>query len=408
MAGEVNEVKREAKPQYDTDLLMLISDVAIEYELLHQDGTIPEGVNPGQEHIKTMLKDRLPKVYEETGETVDDADISRAINNFLGEPYKFVEPQGGLNHWLAKRHVNRNYINNVYVKPGLLISAIVAVGAFSTWGVIEHLEAKAETAVEEAVVGFYDNFSKLEDRLSELKMSAKRLENDSDFPDMEQLLLHFSNAEAELSAAHPFIDEYILTGVEETVTRDNMEFVLDKTGKEDLRLEEIKTQLNAASSIINLEVNLNKTREGLENMLTVVRASNGPEKLIDRAETYYNNGMAAVGVRDIAEADKYLNGLKSLKKDIKDLSILPGQIENLYTTILATAKEDKAKDQAEAIYKEAQVYAENVDAKALRKLYDGLQKLSAKLNQEYTVTVINEEGKKSGIDRYYEDEDGKE
>ncbi len=83
------------------------------------------------------------------------------------------------------------------------------------------------------------------------------------------------------------------------------------------------------------------------------------------------------------------------------------EIEQVYSSIGDIARESAALQQADSLYKEGKMHIGSSDILQLKQAVDKIKNLDAVLRQEYTIRVVNREGVKSGIDRYYTDKSGK-
>ncbi len=91
----------------------------------------------------------------------------------------------------------------------------------------------------------------------------------------------------------------------------------------------------------------------------------------------------------------------------RDLARAQAAIATREETILAVAKDPKALAEFQAIRAEAALYAERRDAPKLQEIDEKLAGIEARLQEEYTTSVVAGPGRKSGIDRYYTDAGGK-
>ncbi len=153
--------------------------------------------------------------------------------------------------------------------------------------------------------------------------------------------------------------------------------------------------------------NLNRSKENLETLIKTVRDENIPDEMLKEAESAYNDGMYNANNKNYKESRESEKKLNLIRKEAKKFSTLSEELENTYSYIKTVVKEDEAKNMADSLYREGQNYVKVVKTASLQKTVQELQDLEAILNQECSIKIVNKNGVKSGIDRYFEDADGK-
>ena len=82
-------------------------------------------------------------------------------------------------------------------------------------------------------------------------------------------------------------------------------------------------------------------------------------------------------------------------------------MERVYNEIKSVAKEPAVIQQTETLYAEAKAYTTIREVPQLERVVQKLEEMSGLLQLEYSVTVVSRKGEKSGIDRYYTDDQGR-
>ena len=82
---------------------------------------------------------------------------------------------------------------------------------------------------------------------------------------------------------------------------------------------------------------------------------------------------------------------------LQELKAMPAKLAKVRDRILAEAREDKARQQAEGLYKDAMAAVSRQDAAGVNKGYAALEKLYAQLTQQYQLRIVSRQGTPSGV-----------
>ncbi len=108
-------------------------------------------------------------------------------------------------------------------------------------------------------------------------------------------------------------------------------------------------------------------------------------------------GFQAIG--SMRESQKQANLAEQLKE-------LPAQSKKLHEACLAIAKDEQGREKANDLFARVQSAQATGDLDGIRQLNSEFEQHLALLRKEYQVQIVNRPGQKSGIDRYYTDEQG--
>ena len=76
---------------------------------------------------------------------------------------------------------------------------------------------------------------------------------------------------------------------------------------------------------------------------------------------------------------------------------MPAKLADQRDRVLAEAREDEARQQAEGLYRDAMAAVSRQDAEAVDKGYAALKQLYAQLTQQYQVRIVSRPGTPSGV-----------
>ena len=82
---------------------------------------------------------------------------------------------------------------------------------------------------------------------------------------------------------------------------------------------------------------------------------------------------------------------------LQELKALPARLAKERDRILAEARESKAKQRAEALYKDAMAAVSRKDIAAAVKGYNDLRQLYSQLTRQYTLRIVSRQGERSGV-----------
>jgi len=82
---------------------------------------------------------------------------------------------------------------------------------------------------------------------------------------------------------------------------------------------------------------------------------------------------------------------------LQELKAMPAKLAKERDRILAEARESKAKQKAEALYKDAMAAVSRKDTAAAAKGYNDLRQLYSQLTRQYTLRIVSRQGERSGV-----------
>jgi len=377
----------------ELEQFLRIADVAT--ELRKQREEVGKQLDDVQQ--KQEIKKKILATAKVTGEKLTDIDADVAINAYFSGLYSFKEPERTFSYKLAEMYVRRGWIWKHIIMPTTLVVAIAsAIGGFATMGYKSHmrdLERKVETAVEQA-------YQKEKKQKVELEGLLSRHVAEIDAVAV--------NSQKKLLSADDFFNSYCpAESAKDTITRENFKDVEQKLNGVTATLSAVDEDIKRGKGILKLDSDLMQERKTLETLITQVRDEKPPTVLLDRAESAYSDGLLSLDKKQLPQALICQKQIEDVKRDANDYKMLPKKVEQLKNSIFAVAKEDKAKQQADSLYEEAQLCVKNVDVPKLSQAVSKLKDLDEVLNQEYTVSIVSKPNVKSGMDRYYTDEKGK-
>jgi type II secretory pathway component PulM len=85
------------------------------------------------------------------------------------------------------------------------------------------------------------------------------------------------------------------------------------------------------------------------------------------------------------------------QRALQELKAMPAKLTDQRDRVLAVAREDKARQQAEGLYQDALAAVSRQDAKAVDKGYAALRQLYVQLTQQYQVRIVSRQGTSSGV-----------
>ncbi len=352
------------------------------------------------------LKNRLRATYQAMGTEVDDATLEQAIQSHSSNKYAFQQPPRDFSYKLAEMYVDRGRIGRRYGIP----TAILTTLSLAIWGVVEvgkavHLAAQ-ESAVETAIEKAYGKQQRL---LGEVKqLSDSTLAEQLPALEKGELSSFISSASGTLEKNVPFFVEYAPKGsAEEGVTTENYSIVERKLKPIAEALETTVESVENGKKILFEQQEYVDIRRSLETTIASLRESHPPAPLAEKAERTYQSGVKSIEQRRLAEAENSKKELGEMRGIVRDFTNLPQTAEKLYGDIKSIAKEPEALQQGEKSYATVTEAVQALDAGKLRQGVEQLQQLDTMLNQEYKLVIVSHPGVKSGIDRYYKDENGR-
>ena len=216
------------------------------------------------------------------------------------------------------------------------------------------------------------------------------------------------NAELTLKGTDEFFLVFCSDGTSsDNITRKNYQEAQQQFRPIESVLDSVVTSIRSSNELLNRQEQMFSAQKSLDSLILEIENSNPPQVLMERAKLIYENGITSLRNKQVEKGLEYRKNLEDLSTDVKELSVLPAQLNQLYSSIKSVAEEREAIDQADKINQEAQTYLKTADVKNLKQTIQRLSEIDSILKQDYKITIINRQDLKSGIDRYYTDENGK-
>jgi len=389
-------------PQTDINSVLRIMDVASAARKQREQVSSQLNI----EDSKADLRKRILEAAKVTGEGLRDDDIDKAIEAYLSGLYQFTEPQRGLATSLAHAYIDRVRIGKVYGIPTVIIA-----GALVTGNVAVH-EFKAvkirgeERAVERKIEWGYNERAGLEEQVRLISNSPILASMDE--TEKRDVEFGLGEVSARLKEQNEFFVQFCSDGTSsDNVTPNNYHEAGQRFKIVEQILSQEKDFLKYTNERLQTQSNIIATQKSLDLLIADVRRINPPEAFAQRAESYYQSGITSLKVENLSEANRNREALEEVIKDSKDFSILPGLINQVYTSVIDVAKEPQAIQEANKTKQEADSYIRTASVSELRRAVEQLRALNGALQQEYKITIISRPGELTGIDRIYEEKGGK-
>ncbi len=350
---------------------------------------------------KAQWKKTLLDAANIKGLALSEEDADTAVNSYLSGLYAFKEPQHTASYTLARAYVDRARIGRTYGTPILGLAALTLVG----WGMMMGIGAiRTSIAVGDAqkqVQQECNNILTIEESFTFAANAAVP-------PDFQRDIMPLvESGRKKIAGAPQNFREAYCGSVAGTVNQTNYPEAERNAAELNGMLDGASEDAESAISLVALSKGITTTRQTLESAIQETRKQQPPKVLLDRAETAYASGIAALANRQLTQGQQYTSELTTIRTSATQLAAAPQQIEQLYSSIKATAKEQQAVQQADTFYANAKSYLQQGDAPKTLDTVTSMKTLDDVLKQEYKLIVVNRQGVKSGIDRYFTDKDGK-
>ena len=356
--------------------------------------------------VRAELKNRLQETAQVSGEQLTDFQIESAINSYFDGLYSFQEPQRDFGTRIAEIYVERGRLAKKFGIPPLIGVAAAGLIWLSAEGIQSARLKSQEKNVENAVETAYQESQKLLTETQELQSSP--FVDKLPTTEKAKLQSQLSNSQERLSSMGSFFRKYCSDGTaEDDITRENYQEARNGLMTMEDSISKVKTEVQDGRLIIQTQEGLILTHRNLETLIGEIRGLKPLEVFSRRAENTYSSGIGEVERRNLNEAKQKERELGGVRDDITQFSNLISQTETLYEGIRAVVREDEASQRGKNLYQEAKQLAVSADVSRLSQTVSQLQNLNTILNQDYTLRVVNRSGVKSGIDRYYTDQNGK-
>ena len=355
---------------------------------------------------KAEIRKKLLDAAVARGENLTPAQADVAVESFFSGLYSFKEPKRGVETTLAGLYVDRSRIGKHYGIPALAATVLAGViwagSSIASALHTSYLEGRVETAV----IQKYNERQKISMDLDEVTASPTV----SKLPRTEQELVKKNNelTRRDLRDADKFFLEFCPNGSsKEAVTSENYQAVQAKIFPVESLLSDAETQIKQARGLIDTQEKLGYTRKNLDSVLLEIKGLRPIPVFLQRAETTYSSGVAAIDRRQISEADSSLQQLTQIRGDIGQFSGLTERVQKTYADIKSIAKENTAIGEGEELYREATQLIQTANVSRLSETVQKLEGLDEVLNQEYKILIVDKPGWKTGDDRYYNNDRGK-
>lgn len=355
---------------------------------------------------RTELKKRLQETARISGEQLTDFQIESAINSYFDGLYSFQEPERDIETRIAEIYVDRVRLAKKFGIPPLIGVAAAGLIWLSAEGIQSARLKSQERSVENAVETAYQEKQKLLTETQEI--SSSPFVDKLPITERAKLQSQLSNSQERLNSMSPFFQKYCSDGTaEDDITRENYQEARNSLTIMEDSIGKVKIEVQGGRTMIQIQEGLVSTHRNLETLIGEIRGLKPLEVFSQRAENTYSAGIGGIERRNLIEAKQKEQELMGVKKDISQFFDLTAQTESLYGSIRATAKGEEASQRGESLYQEAKQLAVSADVLRLSQTVSQLQNLNTILNQEYTLRIVNRNGIRSGIDRYYTDQSGK-
>ncbi len=345
----------------------------------------------------------LALIYERLGEDVTPVVLDAAVKEYTARMFTFTPAKPGAGLTLASCYLNRNTIGK-WAFVGGSVAGLIAGTAALAYNQFHRLQ---EASVEERVETAYHTQTDIRARIELLETSP--LVKDLPTAEQKQLETLLLLAKGKISLTETFFGEYCSEGTAvDGVTRENYPRATSHLSESVIPLfAEVEEGIASGEQILGVERGLQSTARQLDSLRATIRQAAPPTVLLQQAEQTYHLGKGAVTSRRRDTAEQQLEQMERLQSEIMYFTQTSATLDGVYRSVRDLARESVAIERAERGYQEARQARDNANVPALRKAVGELQSLSAILNQEYELRIVTRAGVKSGIDRYYTDEQGK-
>ena len=349
---------------------------------------------------KDELKRRLLDAANARGEKLTPAQAEIAVDNFFDGLYSFKEPKKGFETTLAGLYVDRARIGKFYGIPVLaatLIAGVIYTGSSIASSAHRHsLERGVETSVET----FYKQRQSLLGEIEIVSSSPTRTKLSPS--DQDVVKRDLEAARRDLEDIDRFLTEFCPQGnSQERVTQDNYNDVNKRLESVSGQLSDSKKQLDEGKDLLQKQEKITQIRTSLDSLISEVKGVKPIPVFLERAQTAYNSGVSSLERKQVNEAEVYVSELERTKRDIGEFSGLSARLEKVYGDIRNIAKEENAKTRAERLYQDALQSVQSANVPRLTETSRQLEELDEKLNQEYTIRIVNRKGILTGVERDY-------
>jgi len=346
-----------------------------------------------------MIEDIL-KGAKVSGEAMKPEYAAAAVEDWFDTLNQYEPNPPGFWHTFWNLYINRVQIFKTIACGAAGIATLAAIGI----GAHGFVTYRAERGAEQAIAESHAQFQRLQNQSDSLQASSSQYHLEGN-PEISAIL---SSSRNRITGLSEFFAIWCPNGDStEAVTRQNYGEVGQQLIGIDDALGQIASSLDTGRQRVAVFQESNQIQDSLERLITGIREESPPQQLLTRSEAAYQTGILAAQNLNVGEARSAQQQLNDLAQGVRDFRVLPDQAEQRYQSILQIVQEPAARTQADAIYATAQQAFGTADIPTLRQSVQNLDALSAILNQEYQVVIVNRQGLRSGIDRYYTDQNGR-
>src|SRR3989344_30826 len=259
------------------------------------------------------------KARDDTSMTPEIA--AEATGRVYDSFFVFNDLPGSLRTNLMSMYVNR--VHAVYM-PLAAVGTILAVSAGGIVGIkyvahkhhvaiLEKQELLAESSLEE-LLGIRTSVESSAAEISSYVTEKKP----SDSDDLNQII---QLVKSQLTKTDDFFNKF--KPIEEKVTTENSGQVAEESKTVESILSELLREVRIGKDKIQFNENLVAVSRGLDSLINEVKAAEPINVFIERANSLYTAGMAAVEHRQLKEAVDYRKQLSGIKNDAHEFSVLP-------------------------------------------------------------------------------------
>jgi len=358
------------------------------------------------QEVRADLKKKLKDTAQVSGEQLTDFQINSAIDNYFDGLYSFQEPQKDFGTKMAEVYVQRGRLAKKFGVPPLIGIATAGLIWLGVEGINYSYLKSQERSVETAVEVAYQERQKLLTDTEEILSSPFVAK----LPTTEKAKLQFQlvNSQERLNSMVSFFSEYCSSGTaEDDITIENYQEAGNSLITTEDSINKIKTEVEEGKLLLQTQEGLILTHRNLETIIGEIRGLKSLETFSKIAESTYSSGIGEIERRNLNEARQKESELGKVRDDITQFSNFISQTETVYQSIKAVVKEEEASQKGDALYQEAKQLSVSGDVSRLSQVVSQLQDINTTLNKEYTLRIVNRNGVRSGIDRYYTDNSGK-
>jgi hypothetical protein len=321
----------------ELDEVMLAMDVVD--TLRHQKSLVDRELK-SEDHDQALIK-KVRKIYAGQGLEVSDEIVARGVKALREERFTYIPPKKSFQLMLAHLYVNRGR----WAKRGALVVAAIFV-VYLVYQFAYVVPKNRSRKKDAQKINF--RLGQQQDQISVAK----------------EHIAHLANSLAKIKQNVPHKAAAGFKGLVGDAER------------------EIAAAQGKIQSLDKLAL-----KPGLDPDKAAKTGVSVSRRLDQRAE------LISALKSHLVNADQAVTSLGGLK-------VLPDKLADQRDRILAVARENGAKQQAQKLYSDAMTALGRGDVKAVQKRYSSLQQLYDQLVQEYKLRIVSRQGIQSGVWRY--------